>query len=413
MLVLGGTLIDTAAGGVIHDSGIRIEGDRILTVGRRPDFGHPPSGEPVVDASGAFVLPGLIDMHLHISASWFEGDPVKVLNAPVQKATIRAVRTAAVSLAKGVTTARDLGGASDVPLHIRDAIANREIPGPRLFVCGCPVSVTGGHASFMQEADGADGFRAAARRQLKVGVDFIKVMASHEPWSMPGIEQVRIEATSEEMTAAFDEAHQWGKLAGCHATGTAAITRALRAGVDLLEHGHYLTDELASEMAARGVVFTPTLSTYDVEIMNPRVSHLEPWAVAYQPLVEGHKAGFRAALKAGVTMTVGTDTFGIYAEEVALMRMMGMSAHDSLRACTINAARALRMEADIGTIESGKIADLVILRTDPLADPWALDDVTLVVKDGMSYTPTELTFFDRVTTRPTMMDLASRDQRDP
>jgi imidazolonepropionase-like amidohydrolase len=314
-------------------------------------------------------------------------------------------------LAKGVTTARDLGGVFDIPLYIRDAIARRDIPGPRLIACRRPISVTGGHGWFIStEAVGADGFRNAAREQLKAGADFVKCITSHEPVDMPGFEKARAEVTSEEMAAAFEVAHDWGRLACCHATCSTAIARALKAGVDLVEHGHYLTDELAEEMASRNVVLTPTLSTYDVQIMNKRVSQGEPWAVAHEILIPGHQAAFAAAIRAGVKMTVGTDSLGIYAEEVDLMRRMGMSPRESLFACTSNAARALRMDAEIGSVAEGRIADLVVLRTDPLQDPYALEDIDLVVKDGQVYRPSDLAYVDSLASSPTMMELASREQ---
>lgn len=411
MLVLGGTLFDGTSRDRVEDCGIRIEGNRFTQVGRKADFGEALDREPVVDATGRFLMPGLIDGHFHVMATWFTGPPRPMLTAPAPMATIRAVRTVAVALAKGVTTARDLGGMFDIPLYIRDAINSNEIPGPRLIVCGLPISATGGHSWYScVEADGADEFRKAARQQLKAGADFVKVMTSHEPWTMPGLEQNRAEVSLEEMKAAFDVAHDWGRFACCHATTSSAIARALQAGVDFVEHGHNLTDELAGEMASRNVVLTPTLSVYNVQIMNQRVNKGEAWAVAYETMIPSHQAAFAAALRAGVKMTVGTDTFGMYAEEVDLMRRMGMTPRESLFACTANAARALRMDAEIGSVEEGKIADLVLLRADPMEDSYALDEVELVIKDGEIYRPSDLTFVDSRAPSPTMMELACRER---
>jgi len=410
MLVLGGTLFDGTSGDRIEDCGLRIDHGRFAAVGRKADFGKAHDGEPVVDATGRFLMPGLVDMHLHVTFTWFTGHPQPWITAPAPPATIRAVRTVAVALAKGVTTARELGGAFDIPLYIRDAIARSEIPGPRLIACGRPISVTGGHAWFVcTEADGANEFRKAARQQLKAGADFVKVMTSHEPWKMPGAEQTRAEVGLDEMTAAFNEAHEWGRLAGCHAMGSKAIGRALEAGVDLVEHGHYLTDALAEEMASRNVVLTPTLSGYDVQMQTMRISKREPWALANEILIPSHQAAFAAALRAGVRMCIGTDAVGIYAEEVDLMRQMGMTPRESLFACTSNAAKALRMDAEIGSVEEGKIADLVLLRADPMEDPYALDEVELVIKDGKIYRPSDLAYIDSLAPSPTMMELARRE----
>lgn len=411
MLVLGGTLFDGTSRDRVDDSGIRVEGNRFTAVGRKEDFGQVLGGEPVIDATGHYLMPGLIDGHFHVMASWFTGPIRPMLTAPAPAATIRAVRTVAVALAKGVTTARDLGGMFEIPMYIRDAINRNEIPGPRLIVCGMPISATGGHSWYSNvEADGADEFRKAARQQLKAGVDFVKVMTSHEPWTMPGPEQNRPEVSLEEMKAAFDVAHDWGRFACCHATSSTAIARALEAGVDFVEHGHNLTDELAWEMVNRNVVLTPTLSVYNVQIMSQRVTRGEPLAAPYETMIPSHQAAFKAALRAGVMMTVGTDTLGVYAEEVDLMRRMGMTPRESLLACTAKAAQALRMDADIGTVEEGKVADLVVLRADPMEDSFALDEVELVIKDGEVYRPAELTFVERRAPSPTIMELACRER---
>lgn len=413
MLVLGGTLFDGTSRDRIEDCGVRIDRNRFAAVGRKADFAIPQNSEPVIDATGRFLLPGLIDGHFHVMASWFAGPIRPMLTAPAPAAAIRAVRTVAVALAKGVTTARDLGGMFDIPVYVRDAINANEIPGPRLVVCGLPISATGGHSWYSNvEADGSAEFRKAARQQLKAGVDFVKVMTSHEPWKMPGPEdsvQNRPEVTLEEMKAAFDVAHDWGRFACCHATNSTAIARAIEAGVDFIEHGHNLTDELASEMARRNVVLTPTLSVYNSQIMSQRVTKGESWADGYRTMIPSHRASFEAALRAGVTMMVGSDTLGIYAEEVDLMRRMGMTPRDSLLACTSNAARALRMEADIGSVEVGKLADLVILRADPMNDSYALDEVELVIKDGEIFRPSELTILDRRSASPTIMEMATRE----
>jgi imidazolonepropionase-like amidohydrolase len=305
-----------------------------------------------------------------------------------------------------------MGGREGVTLALRDAIGRGELPGPRMFVCNQPIAVTGGHSSTVTRADladgfravarkqltvnadGADGFRAAARKQLSVGADFVKVMASHEPWDALDVEPVRAEVSVEEMSAAFNEAREWGKLCAAHATGRKALSRVIEAGVHLVQHGHYLTADIADEMARRGVVLTPTLSCYDVQVMSKRVSGRtvtdQAWGERQRILIDGHASGIAAALKAGVSITVGTDVSGIVSEEVGLLRSHGMSAVDSLLACSLNAARAIRMEDELGTVQAGKRADLVVLGSDPLLSPSALDDVRLVVKDGRLYDPRAL-----------------------
>lgn len=422
MLILGGTLFDGDESDRIDNCGIRIDNGCIVAVGRRSDFGGPTQNEEVFDCTGRFLMPGLIDMHCHVSNSFGAGKPsaVEQLTGPngpggfappfksAPELTIRAVRTVAVLLALGITSARELGGRLDVPLYLRDAIARAEIPGPNLFVCGQPISITGGHGwTICREANGPDDFRLAAREQLKAGADFIKVMASHDPWLMPGPELTRAELSLAEMSAAFNEAHEWGRLACCHAMGSKAISRALEAGVDLVEHGHYLTDDLAEKMASRGVVLTPTLSGYDTQQANPRLQRGDAWIASQEVLIPAHKAGVAAAVRAGVRLTVGTDCAGVYAEEVDLIRQLGASPIESLRACTSNAARALRLEREIGYVREGFRADLVVLRADPLVDPYALEDLELVIKAGRALRPAELAYGDGLAQRPTMMELAT------
>jgi imidazolonepropionase-like amidohydrolase len=189
--------------------------------------------------------------------------------------------------------------------------------------------------------------------------------------------------------------------------GSTAIRRVVESGVDIIEHGQYLTPELAREMARRGVAYTPTLSSYDTQTMHPRFVRGQAWKTAHDELLAGHAGAIAAALDAGVRILNGTDSVGCYAEEVELLREAGMSAVDSLLACTRYPAEALAMAADVGTVEEGKRADIVILEEDPLADPYALEAVALVLKGGRAYSPSELTYFERVT-RPewNMVELA-------
>jgi imidazolonepropionase-like amidohydrolase len=225
---------------------------------------------------------------------------------------------------------------------------------------------------------------------------------------MPGSEQTRPEVTADEIAAAFDIAHDWGKAATCHVMGATAIGRVIDAGVDIIEHGHYLTPAQAREMATRGICLTPTLSSYDVQTMHPRFARGERWKAAHETLLAGHESALTAALEAGVTLLVGTDSVGCYAEEVDLFRRAGMSAGDSLLACTAWPARALGLEREIGAVEVGRQADLVFLGSDPLADAYALEDVRLVLKDGVAYEPSQLLYSVLQTPTPALWDAARR-----
>jgi imidazolonepropionase-like amidohydrolase len=285
-----------------------------------------------------------------------------------------------------------MGAADGLSLAFRDLIREGELPGPRVVACGSPISVTGGHAAVIcVEADGPDACRRAARQQLKNGADFVKVMASHDPVDLPGPQKTQPELTLDEIRAAFDEAKARGKRTACHVMGTVAIDRVLDAGVDVISHGYYLSPEQASRMKEQGVFLDPTLSSYGRHTMSPRMKRGEEWARLHRMLLGPLESAFKNALKAGVTIVTGTDTAGQYTDDVEMMRGFGMSPMDSLLACTRNGATALGLENQIGTVEPGKVADLVVLDADPLKDPHALAKVHLVVQGGHVMRPGDIT----------------------
>jgi imidazolonepropionase-like amidohydrolase len=301
-------------------------------------------------------------------------------------------------LAQGITTVRDMGGPGQLHLTVRNAISAGELLGPRMIACGQPLGSTGGHGWHISvEADGADGLLKAARGQLKRGADFIKVMASDDPWLGSGTEYTRVCLTDDEIRAAFDEAHRWGKLACCHVKGSRALASVLEAGADIIDHGAYLTPDLAAMMAERGVFYDPTLSAH-VQSLHPRFARKSRivWARehadANAAMDAASGSALQAAREAGVKLLVGTDTVGSFAEEVVLLRKNGVSAWDSLMACTRWPAEALRLDGDLGTLESGKIADMVAFGSDPATDARALDDVRFVVKGGQILRPDELLY---------------------
>ena len=393
-MIKGGTLIDGTGSPPAAGMAVVIEENRIKAVGREADFASQTKGNGVnvIDAAGKWVLPGLINVHEHLMMQEVEGSPLDRMCRSVVEQSALSVRNALVALRRGWTSVRDMAATHGVSLVIRDFIAQGEIPGPRVYACGSPVCVTGGHAHHVcVEADGADACRRAARGQLKAGADFVKVMASHDPYPMPGPEQTRAEISLDEIRAVFEEGRRWGKRTACHAMGTEAIANVLEAGVDVVDHGVYLNDELAERMARQGTILCPTLSAYDRQTMNPRFKRGEEWAKKHSVLVKPHEDSFRAAVRAGVKIVNGTDTTGDYAEELELMREGGLKPMDSILACTGTAAEALGWEDRVGTIAAGKLADIVILDGDPLANPRALELVDLVIKDGVSCRPEEIT----------------------
>lgn len=376
------TLIDGTGCMPRQDCCVVVEKDKIVHVGASDGIEAAPE-DTVIDVSGKWMMPGLINMHEHFGFGHLYGPPVELLKRHPVRLALNARTLAAYRLENGITTVREMGSPHDIGPGTREAIEAGDCIGPRVLVCGNPISATGGHFSQLAVVvDGADNARKAARTLLAKGVDFIKVMASHDPYPMPGPEKTRAEMSFAEIAAVFEEAHQWGKKTACHCLGSGAIRTVVEAGVDVLDHGAYLTPELAEMMVERNVYYTPTLSSYTRQTISERYQRGEAWRKAHEPLIDAFFKAFTTALEAGVRMVVGTDTAGEYMQEVELFREYGMSPMESLLACTKNSAEALGMADKIGTVEEGKLADLILLTKDPLLDANNLGSVCFVMKGG-------------------------------
>jgi imidazolonepropionase-like amidohydrolase len=391
ILIKSGTVIDCTGASparrdvIVHDGKISaIESEQTRSPAEKYD--------QTIDASGKWVMPGLINMHDHLMMRDLIGHPVLRMAKGPAKLALNCVRNALTALRRGWTTIRDMTAPDGWALAYRDLIAQGDMPGPRVISCGASIAVTGGHASiYCIEADGVDEVRKAARQQLKAGADFIKVMASHDPIYIRGPEKTQPEMTLDEIRAAFEEAKVRGKRTACHAMGTVALDRVLTAGVDVISHGYYLSKEQAARMKEQGVFLDPTLSAYGRHTMGPKLNRGEAWAAAHRMLLEPLESSFKNALAAGVTMVTGTDTAGQYSDDVEMMRDFGMDAMASLLACTKNAALAVDLQDKIGTIEVDKIADILILNSDPLANAQNLKEVEWVIQAGSPIRPAEIT----------------------
>jgi imidazolonepropionase-like amidohydrolase len=392
--IQGGILIDGTGSAAKDSSIISLSDGRILSSsdGELPQLEH---DDVVIDATGKWIVPGLFNLHEHLTYRELVGPTFSSIGREVTDATIIAVRNAMNALSRGWTTVVDMGAAHGVALAVKNAIDRGELAGPRVLAVGNPVCITGGHASQARaiavEADGVDGCRRAARGNLKAGADLLKAMASHDPYCMPGGgEHTRAEMSPEEIRAIFDEARRWGKLTTAHVMGTEAINNVLDAGIDIVHHGIYLNDDHALRMVDNATVYCPTLSAYDRQTMHPAFARGEDWAAAHGPLVKPHRQSIRTAVARGVKIVIGTDSTGGYAEELALLREAGMSPMETILASTRNGAEALGISDQIGTIEPGKLADIVIVDGDPLEDPYAIQRIWKVIKAGRAYAPDSL-----------------------
>ncbi|HEV2816666.1 MAG TPA: amidohydrolase family protein [Allosphingosinicella sp.] len=368
---------------------VLVRGERIEAVG--PGLAAP-AGSRIVDLPGATLIPGLIEGHAHLflhpynEASWDD----QVLREPLALRTARAVAQARATLLAGFTTLRDLGteGAGYADVGLRDAIAQGIVPGPRLLVATRALVATGSYGPRTadaeaplvgaEEADGP-GLVAAARRQIGGGADVVKFYADYR-WR-PG-EPSRPTFTIEEMRAATEAAHAAGRTVAAHASTPEGMRRAVLAGVDTIEHGNDGTPEVFRLMRERGTALCPTLAATEA------IARYRGWSGgAPEPeAVRAHRAGFAAALAAGVTICMGGDAgvfaHGDNAREMELMAAAGMRPAEILIAATSGNARIFRL-ADRGAVRAGLLADLVAVDGDPSRDIHAVRAIRLVMKGGV------------------------------
>ncbi|HPF22977.1 MAG TPA: amidohydrolase family protein [Hyphomonas sp.] len=399
-VIQAGYLLAKPGEGYLRKQTITVKDGRIVSVeaGYKPG----PKGVEVINLRDAYVLPGLIDSHVHITSENGPDQRIKEFEETTVDQAFDGAGFAYKTLMAGFTTVQDVGGSNDAVFGLRDAIAKGMVPGPRMRAAGQAISVTGGHGDvngYSPEVmalftgtnicNGADDCRRAVRQQIKEGADVIKITATGGVLSntKAGLEQ---QFTDDELKAIVEAAHAMGRQVTAHAHGKGGVDAALRAGVDSIEHGTYTDDETIALFKEHNAILVPTV------LAGATVTGWvnEPWlpapsrakAAIIGPLMQDM---LRRAHEGGVTVAFGTDTgvsrHGQNAEEFALMVGAGFTPEEAIRSATVVASKHVEMDADIGTIEAGKYADIIAVNGDPLKDVTELEDVDFVMKGGVVY----------------------------
>lgn len=381
-------LFDGRSDQPVRDGAVVVDGDRIVYAG--PVSGAPQPAE-TVDLGDATLLPGLIDAHVHLV--WSAGSlPHELVSSESRYITVlRCAANAARHLRAGVTTIRDVGSTDGMALDVARAIERGVLRGPRVVAAGRALAMTGGHAHYLgREVDGADAVRQAVRAELKAGADCIKLMASGGVYGHRE-EMGNPQLTVEEMRAGVDEAHKAGRKVTAHAYSSQAIANALDAGVDCLEHGSFLEGEAAERMRSDGVFLVPTLSVYRaMHAAGPELGTPDYLRQKTEYVMAASRTSFRTALEAGVRLASGTDCgapghpHGALFAELAAMVEYGATPAQALLTATSGAAELLGLTDEIGTLEPGKLADVIAVAENPLDNIRALRDVRLVVHNGQA-----------------------------
>jgi len=396
-VVKAGHLLDSVNGTMLANQMILIEGEVIKDVSANLTI---PDNAKIIDLGSAWVLPGLIDCHTHITSE-IENYTEDIFRKSSIDYAVCAHIFAERTLAAGFTACRDVGSAEFIDVALKKAINAGKIPGPRLFVAGHALSATGGHGdlsgfspylhfdNFNGVVDGIDEIRKKVRWNIKYGADVIKftatagVLSEEESVGAP-------QFSLEEMKAIVEEAAMWGRKVAAHAHGTEGIKRAVQAGVTSIEHGSLLDDEAVALMKQHGTFLVPTGYVGGSVVVNGQRWGLPQKLMDKARSINRQKSeSMRKAIKGGVKIAYGTDAgvfaHGLNAADFHFLVELGMTPMQAIQSATVTAAELLGQTEHLGSVQAGKFADLVAVASDPLQDITVLEKIPFVMKGGTIY----------------------------
>jgi imidazolonepropionase-like amidohydrolase len=395
-LVRAGHLLDVKMGKILDGQTIVVTGDTISSVASTSSVPTQP-GDTVVDLGNMTVMPGLIDVHTHITGEP-NFDPYFELTQTDAKEAIQGVVNARTTLMAGFTTIRNVGAGGYTDVDLRDAINQGQVPGPHMQVSGPALGITGGHCDENLlpiryhvigdgVADGIGGVQQKVRQNIKYGADVIKICATGGVLSK-GDDPQASQYTIEEMRAIVADAHRLGRKVAAHAHGSQGILWATEAGVDSIEHGSYIDDASIAAMKKNGTYLVPTLYLEDWMIEKGNLPPI--YQQKMRDTIVVAKKNVKHAIESGVKIALGTDAavypHGLNAHELDVyVNQMGMTPLAAVQSATINAADLMGWSAKTGSIESGHWADIIAVERNPLDDVRVLQQVSFVMKSGVVY----------------------------
>ena len=395
-----GQLIDGKSDQVQSEMTVVVDSNRIVSVEK--GFTEPPPEAQLIDLKEKTVLPGLIDLHVHIQNQSSKDNYSKGFRLNEADIALQAVPYARTTLLAGFTTVRDLGG-DGVNIALRNAINAGHVEGPRIFTAGKSIATTGGHADptngvrndLMGDPgpaegviNGPDDARKAVRQRYKNGADLIKITATGGVLSYAK-DGSSPQFTEEELRAIIETANDYNMTTAAHAHGAEGMKRAVEAGITTIEHGTLMTEEVMDLMKEKGTYYVPTITAGKSVADSAKIRGYYPSIVVPKALAIGPKIQdtFAKAYQRGVKIAFGTDAgvfaHGKNAKEFGYMTEAGMPPMEAIQSATSVAATVLKMEDELGSLEKGKLADIIAVDENPLENISALEDVTFVMKEGV------------------------------